>query len=134
MEAIDVVKAYYASDVANDAEVVSKFFHKDCELHWTGSQGFKLHTFNTLDAYYAQTRNAYDNLRTEFTHLFQSENSVVARHTIYGIPIEDTSKEIALGHFCTIWEVKDNKLYRGYEISQQADESDTQCMASYVLK
>jgi hypothetical protein len=28
-----------------------------------------------------------------------------------------------MAHFITIWELKDNKLYRGYEISQQADVS-----------
>ena len=65
MTPIDIVKSFYASDLANDPDVVSKFFHKDCELHWTSSQGFKILNYNDLEAFFSETRKAYDNLRFE---------------------------------------------------------------------
>ncbi|WP_422104530.1 nuclear transport factor 2 family protein [Winogradskyella sp.] len=134
MSPLELVTSFYASDLANDSNVVSKFFHKDCELHWTNSQGFKLLNYDSLEDFFVETRKAFDSLRFEFTHLIASNASVVTRHTLYGSTIEDSRNEMVLGHFSTIWEVKDNKLFRGYEISQQADESDAKSMASYSKK
>lgn len=127
----ELVVSFYESDVANNPNVVSDYFHKDCELHWTSSQGFKLLKYNDLVDFFEGTRKAYDVLRFQFTHLIESNSTVVTRHTLYGNTIEDPNTETVLGHFSTIWEIKDNKLYRGYEISQQADESDLGSMQSY---
>ena len=134
MSAIEIVKAFYASDVANDSDVVSKFFHKDCELHWTSSQGFQLLSYQDLEDFFAETRKAFDNLRFEFTHLIESDSTVVTRHTLFGSAMEDSSNETTLGHFSTIWEIRDGKLYRGYEISQQSDESDIKSMQSFTKR
>lgn len=131
MSAKDVVQGFYASDLANDPDVISKFFHKECELHWTSSQGFQILNYNDLFVFFEQTRKAYDYLRFEFTHFIEAGDTVITRHTLFGSIIEDTSNEAALGHFSTIWEVKDGKLFRGYEISQQVDESNVKSMASY---
>ncbi|MBC2845010.1 nuclear transport factor 2 family protein [Winogradskyella flava] len=131
MSTLEVVKAFYNSDLANDSDVVSRCFHKDCELHWTNSQGFKLLKYNDLTEFFNQTRKAFDNLRFEFTHLIESGSTIVTRHTLFGSAIEDSSNETALGHFSAIWEIKDGKLYRGYEISQQADENNAESMASF---
>lgn len=131
MSAKEVVKAFYESDLANDAKVVSKFFHKDCELHWTSSQGFVLLNYKELKGFFKGTRQSYNSLRFEFTHLIEADNFVTTRHTLFGCTIENSDSETVLAHFSTIWEVKEGKLYRGFEISQQADESDSKSMTSY---
>ena len=134
MSAIEIVKAFYDSDLANDDSVIPNFFHKDCELHWTSSQGFQLLNYNDLESFFAETRKAFDNLRFEFTHLIEHHDAVITRHTLYGSAVEDSKNETALGHFSTIWEVKDGKLFRGYEISQQADESNLKSMLSFAKR
>ncbi len=48
MSAIELVKSFYESDLANDASIVSNFFHKECELHWTSSQGFMLLNYDDI--------------------------------------------------------------------------------------
>ncbi|WP_439151260.1 nuclear transport factor 2 family protein [Winogradskyella sp.] len=131
MSPIKIVKSFYESDIANNPNVVADYFHKDAELHWTSSQGFRLLKYNDFLEFFEGTRNSYDNLRFEFTHLIESNSTVVTRHTLFGNTIELSDTEIVLGHFSTIWEVRDNKLFRGYEISQPADESDEQEMKSY---
>lgn len=56
--------------------------------------------------------------------MLEDGNMVTARYTIYVTPIESPELEqVPLAHFISIWEVKDNKLYRCYEISQLADDS-----------
>ncbi|WP_417876749.1 nuclear transport factor 2 family protein [Winogradskyella sediminis] len=125
------VKAFYESDLANDPSVVERFFHKDCKLHWTNNQGIRLLEYNDIIAFFEGTRQSYNHLRFGFTHFIEAESFVTTRHTLYGTTIENPNIETMIAHFSTIWEVKDNKLYRGYEISQHADESDEKGMESY---
>jgi SnoaL-like domain len=127
----ELVKSFYESDVANNENVVSEYFHKEAELHWTSSQGFRVLNYNDLLEFFDGTRKSYDSLRFEFTHLIDSKATVVTRHTLFGNTIEAPDTETVLGHFSTIWEVKEGKLYRGFEISQPADESDELAMRSY---
>ncbi len=132
MSAKELVKEFYDVDLANDASVVPNFFHKDCELHWTSSQGFALLKYNDILDFFKGTRESYESIRFEFTHLFEADSKVVARYTLFGNTIEDPDSEIIIAHFITIWKVKENKLYRGYEISQQADENNSESLKSYT--
>ncbi|WP_400078866.1 nuclear transport factor 2 family protein [Winogradskyella sp. R77965] len=132
MSAKDIVKAFYSSDLANDANVVSKFFSKESELHWMSSQGFMLLKYDDIVIFFEGTRKSYNNLRFEFTHFIEAGDSIITRHTIFANTIENPDDEVMLAHFSTIWEVKDGKLHRGYEISHQADENDAASMKSYT--
>ncbi len=132
MSAKELVKAFYNSDLANDSNVVPKFFHKDCELHWSSSHGFMFLKYNDIVDFFEGTRKSYDSLRFEFTHLIEAEGCVVTRHTLFANTIENPDSEVVLARFSTIWEVKENKLYRGYEISQQADETHAKAMGSFA--
>ncbi|WP_179319876.1 nuclear transport factor 2 family protein [Winogradskyella helgolandensis] len=108
MSAIDVVKAFYESNLVNDANMVPKYFHKDSDLHWASSQGFTLLNYKDIEAFFEGTR-----------------------HTVFGTTIEHPYSEPILAHYSTLWEVRDGKLYCGFEISQQADENDKKTMKSY---
>ncbi|EDP69690.1 hypothetical protein FBALC1_09172 [Flavobacteriales bacterium ALC-1] len=132
MSAKQLVKAFYDSDLANDVAVVSNFFHKDCELHWSSSQGFTILKYNDIVTFFEGVRKSYNSLRFEFTHLIEADNTVVTRHTLLARTIEHPDSEIVLARYSAIWEVEDNKLYRGYEISQLADETHAKAMDSYA--
>lgn len=132
MSAKELVKAFYDSDIANDPETAPKFFHKNCELHWSSSHGFMLLKYNEIVDFFEGTRKSYNSLRFEFTHFIEADSTIVTRHTLFGNTIENPDSEVALARFSTIWEVKDGKLFRGYEISQQADETHTKAMGSYA--
>ena len=66
-------------------------------------------------------QKSYLSFKFRVSHLLQDNNTITVRYTIYATTIERPEKEDALAHFITIWEVKDNKMYRGFEISQLAD-------------
>ena len=118
----EIVQAFYDSDLANDNKVVPKYFHKDCELHWNSSKGYMLLKYTDIVSFFKGTRDSYTNLRFEFSHLLEDKQFVTSRHILYAQTIEDPDNEIALAHFIAIWEIKDDKLFRCYEISQLYDE------------
>ncbi|TCK69354.1 SnoaL-like protein [Winogradskyella wandonensis] len=122
MSSKELLQQFYNSDMANNNDLVKTFFHKDCELHWNSSSGFSLLRYNDVVVFFEGIRSSYESLRFEHTHLFESGNHVISRHHAYARTIEDSSEEVLLAHFIAIWEVKDNKLFRCYEISQLADE------------
>jgi hypothetical protein len=122
MKSIDIVKNFYDSDLANDETIVAKYFHKECELHWNSSHGYMLLKYNDIVTFFEGTRKAYNSLRFDFSHVLKEEQFVTSRYTLFANTIENPDEEVALAHFIAIWEVKDEKLYRCHEMSQQADQ------------
>ena len=121
MKAIEIVKKFYESDLANDDTVVANCFHKECELHWNSSHGFMILKYDDIVTFFEGTRKSYDHLRFEFSHFLEDGQFVSTRHALYAYTIENPDEEVALANFMAIWEVKDDKLYRCFEMSQKSD-------------
>ena len=93
MLAKEVVKTFNDSDLANDPNVVPKFFHKDCELHQSSSHRFMLLKFNDIVDFFDGTRKLYHGLSFEFTHMIEADVSVITRYTLYRNTIENQIKK-----------------------------------------
>lgn len=127
----DVVNAFYNSDLAKENNALD-FIHQDCQLHWNSSKGFTTLDFEGIKAMLLGIKKAYFSFNYRLSHLLQDGNMVTARYTIHVTPIESLDmEEEALAHFISIWEVKDNKLFRCHEISQLADDS-SESLDSYA--
>ncbi|WP_417290907.1 nuclear transport factor 2 family protein [Corallibacter sp.] len=122
MDSKSVVQNYYNSNIEEITGNLNTFFHEDCCLHWNSSKGFLVLGFKELETFFNDLSSSYKQIRTEISHLLQEDNFVTTRYTTYGNTIENEDEEIALAHYMSIWEVKEGKLYKGYEISQLADD------------
>ena len=130
MSAKKVVKSFYDLDLSK-AENVMDLFHKDCSLQWNSSNGFTTFDYDGVKNMLAGLKRSFLSFKFRVSHLLEDENNVTARYTIYVTSIERPEEEDPLAHFISIWEVKDDKLYKGYEISQLADDS-TASLNSYA--
>ena len=126
----DIVKTFYQSDLAKDDNIMN-FFHKNCELNWNSSKGFTKRDYQGIEHMITSVQKSYLSFKFRVSHLLQDNNTITARYTIYATTIERPEKEDAIAHFISIWEVKNNKLYRGFEISQLADTS-SESLNSYA--
>ncbi len=127
----EVVSAFYNSDLAKDDHAID-LVHKDCQLHWNSSKGFTSLDYNGIKSMLSGLKKAYTSFNYRLSHLLEDGNMVTARYTIHVTPIESPELEQEpLAHFISIWEVKDSKLFRCYEISQLADDS-SQSLDSYA--
>lgn len=118
MKAKELVAEFYQSDALRDCDVMKRFLHDNIELHWHSSKGFLKMDKEDLIVLAGEMKRSYTSSRVEFTHLLEDNNSVTARYTYYVTPIESNEEEVVLAEFITIWEVKDGKLFRGYQMSQ----------------
>lgn len=124
MTAKEVVKQFYALDFAKDKTVL-EFIHPECQLNWNSSKGYMSLDYKGIQEKIIGIKESFLTFNYKLSHLLEDNNTVTARYTIYGTPIEQDSEdnnEEAIAHFISIWEVKEGKLYRGYEISQLLDD------------
>lgn len=118
MSAKEIVQEFYKSDALLENETVSKLLHDDVVLEWHSSKGFlKLKHKEIIDLT-AELSKAYVRSKTRITHILEEGNTVSVRYSHFVKTIENPREEMLLAHFMVIWELKNNKLYRGYQMSQ----------------
>jgi len=118
MGAKEIVQEFYKSDVLLENETVSKLLHQDVVLEWHSSKGFlKLKHQDIIDLI-TELGKAYVRSKSRITHILEDGNTVSVRYSHYVKTVENPREEMLLAHFMVIWELKNNKLFRGYQMSQ----------------
>jgi ketosteroid isomerase-like protein len=118
MGAKAIVQEFYKSDVLLDAAKVKALLHPDVVLEWHSTKGFlKLHQSQIVELS-TELRKAYHRSKCRISHIIADGNTVSVRYAHYVKTIENPREEMMLANFMVVWEVKDDKLYRGYQMSQ----------------
>lgn len=118
-----LVESFYTSEFYKDPSQVSKHFHPDAELYWNSNAGFNKMNVQDLEGICAEMAKSFEYLRPVISHLLQDDKVVTIRITYFTRTIEDPEDEVPLAHMVAIWEFKDEKMYKGYQMSQPADDS-----------
>ncbi|TSE11539.1 MULTISPECIES: nuclear transport factor 2 family protein [Aquimarina] len=129
----EIVRSFYETDLIHDVEAFSKYLHPEIILYWNSSFGFNKKDFNDIKTMFSEMALSFETFRCEISHLIAEGSSVTIRYTYFAKTIENPEKEDAIAHFITIWELKDDKLYKGYQISQQGDNTP-ESMMSFISK
>ncbi|MFN3756280.1 MAG: hypothetical protein ACK4RM_04935 [Flavobacterium sp.] len=61
---------------------------------------------------------AYDSSVVHIHDLIVEDDKISVRYTYHACTIENPSHYFVLAHFIVHWELKDEKLYRGWQMSQ----------------
>lgn len=118
MSAKEIVQEFYKSDALLENDTVSKLLHKDVVLEWHSSKGYlKLKRQEIIDLT-DELSKAYVSSKARITHSIEEGNTVSVSYSHYVKTIENPREEMLLAHFMVIWQLKNNKLYRGYQMSQ----------------
>ncbi len=129
----DIVRSFYETDLIHKTEAFSEYLHPETELYWNSSFGFVKKGFEDIKTMFGEMALSFETFRCEITHLIHEGDMVTARYTYFAKTIENPDKEEVIAHFITIWELKDGKLYKGYQISQQGDNTP-ESMKSFISK
>jgi len=124
VNAKEVVRGFYKSDILNDESVLKEFFHPEVVLIWNSATGLNIMNFDDLTEFFSEIRRTYNDLRIEVSHLLADDTHVTIRYKYYIRTMENPDEELGIAHFIAIWEVKDNKLFRGYQVSQPVTDND----------
>ncbi len=113
-----LVQDFYKSDALINSEIMDTFLHPDIVLDWHSSTGFKQLKRQDLLSLTSELSKAYVRSKAKVSHLVKEGNAIAVRYSHYIKTIENPREEMLLAQFMVIWELKDDKLYRGYQISQ----------------
>jgi predicted SnoaL-like aldol condensation-catalyzing enzyme len=61
---------------------------------------------------------AYVRSKVRISHIIAENDLVSLRYSHFVKTIENPREEMLLAHFIAIWQIKDNKLFKGYQMSQ----------------
>lgn len=130
----EIVRNFYLSDILHDKNVLKKYFHPEMVLIWNSSDGLTIMHYDDIIDFFSEIRRTYYDLRVEVSHLLQDDNHVTVRYKYYIRTIENPDEELGISHFIAIWEVKDEKLYRGYQVSQPVTDKDDTTESYHKVK
>ena len=123
-KAKEIVREFYRSDILRDETVLERFFHPELVLIWNSANGLSIMNYDDIVNFFGEVRRSYNDLRIEVSHLLADDNHVTIRYKYYIRTIENPDEELGIAHFIAIWEVKDDKIYRGYQVSQPVTDKD----------
>ncbi len=118
-----LVEAFYTSGIIRNTEAIKEYIHPEAELYWNSSMGFNKFGYQKILDLSTELSKSFESLRADISHLLNDKNEVAIRFTYYARTIENPDEEIPLAHFIVIWSIKDGKMFKGYQISQPADET-----------
>jgi hypothetical protein len=114
----ELVLDFYKNDLILHKSEVNEFLHDDLIIEWNSSKGFiqmkKDDVLNLSD----ELSRAYVRSKMRITHIIAEENKVSVRYSHFVKTLENPREEMLLAHFFVIWEIKEGKFYRGFQMSQ----------------
>ena len=118
MSAKKIVQDFYKSDALINSDIMNTFLHPEIMIDWNSSKGFIQMNKTEILAFSNELGKAYIRSKARISHILQEGNSVAVRYSHFIKTIENPREEMLLGHFMVIWEIKDNLLFRGFQMSQ----------------
>ena len=113
-----IIQNFYKSDALIDPEVMKDFLHPEIILDWNSSKGFVQMNFDSIVNLAAELSKAYVRSKVRISHILAENDLVSVRYSHYVKTVENPREEMFLANFIVIWQLKDDKLYRGYQMSQ----------------
>ncbi len=118
----ELVLEFLNSDYYKDESVYEKFIHPDVTISWNSSEGFSKLDFKEFKEIVLGMGKSFDTLTAEISHAIAEDKKVSVRFT-YHVETLEHPESIALAHFFSFWEIKDDKLFKIYLMSHPADET-----------
>lgn len=118
MKPKELVLDFYKNDLLLNQSEVNEFLHPDLIIEWNSSKGFVQLDREDVLKLTVDLSKAYVRSKMRITHIIAEGQMVSVRYSHFVKTFENPSEEMLLAHFFVIWEIKDDKLYRGYQMSQ----------------
>ncbi len=115
----ELVLNFYNSDALYNPDTLKGFLHSDIILNWNSSKGFVMKNKEELIQLATDLQNNYTSHVIQMHQIVAEANLVTVHYTHFATTIENPNHIHILAHFMVIWEVENNTLFKGYQMSQQ---------------
>ena len=130
MENKEIVSSFFNSDYYKNKSTFESYVHPNVEINWNSNNGFIQFNYKSFQNMVQEMGKSFLQMTPEISHCFQEEDQVCIRFS-YLVESIEREESFALADFICIWELRDQLLYRGFIMSQAADE-DSENFSSYI--
>lgn len=120
MQIHKLIHKIYTSDALYNAATMEAYVHPELELNWNSSKGLLRINKSELLELTQDVGKSYRTVEIDLHQTVCENNKAVVHYTMYASPVENETEWLKIGHFMVIWELKEEKLYRGHLITQTA--------------
>tara|TARA_R100001369_G_C3294277_1_gene164504 strand:- start:350 stop:745 length:396 start_codon:yes stop_codon:yes gene_type:complete len=120
----EIVENFYTSLFKDEKGTLDNYLHPNVNLTWYGTTGLKKLNFDEILSIRNDMSKNYESLKAEVEKTVGEDHQIAIQFTYHVKTIENPDEEMPLAHFMAIWELKDNKLFKGVQISQLGEEID----------
>ena len=120
----EIVENFYTSLFKDEKGTLDNYLHPNVNLTWYGTTGLKKLNFDEILSIRNDMSKNYESLKAEVEKTVEEYHQIAIQFTYHVKTIENPDEEMPLAHFMAIWELKDNKLFKGVQISQLGEEID----------
>lgn len=118
MSAKEIVLKFYKSEALINSDILKEFLHPDILIDWNSTTGFIQMNYNSLLNLSNELGKAYVRSKARISHIIEEGDLVSVRYSHFVKTIENPREDMLLAHFIVFWQIKDDKLFRGYQMSQ----------------
>ena len=113
-----LLQSFYKAEALINPELLGDYLHPDVVVEWRSTTGLIKMNFEDLVDMATELNRAYVRSKIRVSHMISEKDQIAVRYSHFVQTIENPSEEILLAHFMAIWEFKDGKMYRGFQMSQ----------------
>jgi len=130
MDHKEIVRSFFNSDFYKNKSTFEKYIHPEVEIKWNSNNGFIQFDYTSFSNMVQEMGKSFLQMTPEISHCFQEDNQVCIRFS-YLVESVEREESFALADFICIWELKDDQLYKGFLMSQAADE-ESENFSSFI--
>lgn len=120
MNAKKVIEDFYKSDALINSDIMKDFLHPEFILEWNNSSGIQTFDKKDMLIYADKLSNAYTRCKVRISNIIKEGNQVSLQFSLSVKTIENPREEMLLGYFFAFWEIKEDRLFRGFQMSRLA--------------
>lgn len=117
MSAKEIVQKFYKSEALLNSDILKEFLHPDIVIDWNSTTGFIQMNYDSLINLSNELSKAYIRSKARISHIIEEGDLVSVRYSHFVKTIENPREDMLLAHFIVIWQIKEDKLFRGYQMS-----------------
>lgn len=118
-----IVVDFFKSDFYLNEATFKKFIHPAIEIKWNGSTGFSQLNYDSFKNRVLEMGKSYKKLFPRISHVISDNNKVCIRFLML-VELPELEETEQLADFMSIWEIKNNQLWRGFIVSNPSDGSE----------
>jgi hypothetical protein len=116
---------FWKSDFTMETKnALNECLHPEFERYWHGPDGFLFYKLDDYLIFREKISNVFSEIKFNINHCMQNEESVALRYATYVRYKKNPDALVLRSHFSTIIEFKNSKIYRFYDVSAPADNSE----------